>query len=1309
MNSSSDQGDGTEQVRVGQIANEFTDRLHRGERPDVEEYVQRHPELAVELRGVLGALLALRPPLPPQPPPLAGLPGDYRVVRQLGQGGMGVVYLAHDQRRQDVVALKVMRRWDAAALYRFKQEFRALADLSHPNLVPLYDLVGDGSQWFFTMAFVEGIDFLAHVRAGTGPPKREPSGSTAPSTTPPPSVAELPARQPLSPPQLARLREALVQLARAVAFLHEAGKLHRDIKPTNVLVTRHGRVMLLDFGLAVELDPTGRHVNAEAEIAGTLRYMAPEQAAGRPLTAASDWYSVGVMLYEALTGQVPFTGPVSQVLRDKQSTDPVPPAALVPDVPADLDRLCCDLLRRAAGSRPSGAEVLRRLAAGNDSFPPPPAGRVPLVGRALHLSALADALAAVRPGRPVVVYVHGRPGVGKSVLVRHFLDGLAGRGAAVVLAGRCYEQESVPYKALDGLVDALSRQLRALPDDDIAALLPRDVAVLARVFPVLRQIEGRARQWGAEPEIPDQQELRRRAFAALRELLTRLGQRGPLVLAIDDLQWGDADSAALLTELLRPPDPPALLLVACYRSEDVASSPCLQALLPATADKGVSWDQRELTVGPLAPEEARELALTLLDPLDASAPERAEAVARESGGNPLFACELVHAARSASLEGVPSLPDVLWGRVKQLPDEARRFLEVVAVAGTPLRQDEACAAADLAVAQRGVLALLHSARLLRSTGLADADTLEAYHDRIRETVVARLDPDVLRGHHGRLARALEKFGGTEPEVLARHFLGAGEPTPAGHYYALAADRAAAALAFDRAAGLYYQALELGPAEAAQRQLRTRRGDALVNAGRGAEAAREYLAACAGADPAEALELERRAAQQLLYSGHVDEGLAVLRKVLGAAGLKLAPTPRRALLSLLFRRAKLWFRGLQFREQDASQVAPGDLRRIDIAWSAASGLGAIDPIRAHDFQAHNLLLALRAGEPCRIARALALEAGRVAVAGRPAARRTAELLKTATALAERVGNPYALGEVFLMGGAAAYFEGRWLDCLSLSERAQRLFRDQCIGVASEVDFAQLCYLCSLCLLGEVTELRRRLPVSLKEAEEGGNRFFLSMLGLQLTPVVRMADDEAAEAGRELGRQMRCLSRHGFHVQHASGLYRQGEVDLYRGDSNTAQQRARQLRSATAGSLLTRVQFQRMCTWQLGARSALAAATGKGNNKPLLAVAERDARRLEREKRPDAQAWARLVQAGIAAAGGNPARAVLLLAEAVAGFDAVEMRLYAAAARRRLGQLLGGEEGRALLAQSDSWMASQQIRNPPRMTAMLAPGFPVGNAG
>lgn len=1347
---------------VDLIANEVRLREQQGETPEPTEYAIQFPALASSILGRLAPELApesqtqvVRATVPPTPPPSVRsgtapldpswpvLP-DYEIAGMLGRGGMGVVYRAFDRKRGTKVALKTVQRAGPSALYRFKQEFRTLLDVSHPNLVNLYELVSDGDNWFFTMELVEGVDFLDYVREGEEPgadsakdlqrilsteADTELQETRVPDRRPPelsePADAE---RSPIAPsaakglttPQRNRLRMALKQLAEGVSALHEAGKLHRDIKPSNVMVTRSGRVVLLDFGLAAEQGRGGLHQSTADEIVGTAAYMAPEQAAGTPVAPASDWYSVGVMIYEALTGRLPFVGGYMQVLMDKQRYEPPPPSELVADVPDDLNALCVDLLRQRPESRPSGRDILRRLGAvASDRVESKPTSRssiehaAPLIGRERHRTFLLEAFEAVCDGSTVLLSVSGRSGVGKSILVQRFLTDLIDQGEAVVLAGRCYERESVPYKALDSLIDALSRYLRLLPLAEAKALLPRDVPPLTRVFPVLRRAQAVSEAEIDAPrrahEIPEPQELRRRAFTALRELLARLGDRKPLVLAIDDLQWGDVDSVALLSELLRPPDPPVLLLVASYRSEDEASSPFLQAFRKSD---GLPLDRRELAIEALTPKEARDLALALLGTDGSGASEQADAIARESGGNPLFVAELarhvhVEAGPAQSQGSRPSggitLDEVLWRRISRLPDDARRLLEVIAVSSRPLRQSDACQCTDRLDDERAAMGVLRSGRLIRGAGPATEEEVETYHDRIRETVLAHLTPTVLSDHHRRLARVLEHSGCADPEALGVHFHGAGELDKAGRAYFQAAGRAAETLAFERAAALYRLSLECRPLQGAERRaLQARLGDALANAGRGAEAAREYLQAAEGATVAGALELQRRAAMQFLISGHVDDGLAAIRTVLEAVGMTLPSTPRRALISFLIRRVRLWFRGLGFRKRDSSEVAAADLTRIDVCWSAAAGLSVVDTIRGADFQTRGLLLALRAGEPFRVARSLAMEAAQAAMPGVSAKRRTARLLAQAASLAEQCDNPHALGLVTLARGVSAYLEGRWRDAQVSSDAGEAILRSQCQGVAWEIDTAHAFSLWSLSHLGEIGELGRRWPVLLKEARERGDLYAVMNLSTYIMAIVRLAADRPDEAYDVLRQIMSQWSRQGYHVQHNDELWAAGLIELYRGDGPAAWNLVNGQWPALARSLLLRVQFIRTSMYFLRARCALAAATTT-KSPALLKVADRDARQLERELIPYAKPYSRLIRAGLAAIQGDSHAARIALADAATGFDAVEMQLCAASARRTLGELIGGEEGRTLLDQANAWMTGQGIRNPARMTAMYVTGF------
>jgi two-component system sensor kinase len=717
--------------------------------------------------------------------PTGGLPtiGDYQILNELGQGGMGIVYQAFDRKRQEMVALKTLHRIDVSAIYRLKQEFRALAEVTHPNLVGLYELICTEQKYVIAMELIDGDHFLVYVRSGPGPAVPEDGdndhaqcrqlGRDTENLSS--ELRNGTHRTILLPHQFERLCSTLAQLVQGILVLHSHGILHRDIKPSNVMVTREGRVVLLDFGLAAELNRDGIHQSTEQHLTGTVAYMSPEQASGRPLSVASDWYSVGVMLYEALTGRLPFSGSIVRMLMEKENREPLAPAAVVDGIPEDLNRLCVELLRSLPEARPAGNDLLQRLTARVMKKPlvrsnSAPVRRTIFVGRDAQLNKLSDVFESVRKGRSALVRLEGRSGAGKSMLAQQFIDGLEQRGA-VVLAGKCYERESVPYKTLDSLVDALSRYLRHLPMPESQAILPREAQLLAQVFPILQRVAAFATAPRRVPEIVDPHELRRRAFEALRELLGRLSDRKPLVLFIDDLQWGDVDGATQLAELLRPPDAPVMLLLACYRSEDADTSPCLSILFRAFEKLGTTLDQLTLGVDPLTHEEACELARALLDRRDSAGESLADSIARESRGNAFFVHELVQGINGrmevaeSPTTGVLVLEEVLWARIQSLPAEPRHLLEVIAVSGQPLRLAEARLAAILSHDEHGAVAVLRSGRLIRSIASADLEEVETYHDRIRETILSHLPGELIRDVHRRIAIVLEASLSRSGETL----------------------------------------------------------------------------------------------------------------------------------------------------------------------------------------------------------------------------------------------------------------------------------------------------------------------------------------------------------------------------------------------------------------------------------------------------------------------------------------------------------------------------------------------------------------
>jgi len=1184
----------------------------------------------------------------------------FELVRCLGAGGMGTVYEAFDHERNTVIALKTLHAMTADALLTFKNEFREFQNLQHPNLISLGELYAEGNGWFFTMELVDGLHFLEWVR--------------------PRGVLDE-----------GRLRDALLQLVEGLRALHEVQKVHRDIKPSNVLVSHEGRVKLVDFGLATDL--TDREHRSEVDIVGTVEYMAPEQAAGRQVGTPADWYAIGVLLFEALTGEVPISGSPMEVLMNKQKLDGPRPRTLDANAPADLDALCADLLRFHPAARPSGDQILERLGSRPVSRP----GATSLasfstsahfIGRTRELDVLRGRYEASRQEAQTVL-AYGESGLGKSALVRHFTEQLKLEDPdVVVLTGTCYERESVPFKAVDGLVDSLSDYMRRLPKAQATALLPRKASLLAEVFPVLQRVEAVAEAPHATHGVLDPQELRNRLFVAVRELLQRLADRHPVVLVIDDLQWADADSLALLGEIMRPPEAPPLLLVATVRSDDSEST----ARSRETFARQLRGPITELLLQRMSLDEGRQLAEFLVGRAKGKLKLDPAAIAQEAVGHPLFIDELIRHAYAVGnqVPGALQLEDALWARISQLDPEPRRVLELLSLAAGRLVQQTAAQAASMPFGEFAKhVALLRVAHLARTAGMRGSDTVEPYHDRVRRSVLAHLPASSLLEHHRRLALAHETTGQYDAEALAVHWRDAGDLDKAAHYAQLAAQKAAKALAFDRAARFYEQCILLSDGRGS-REVRVRLAEALANAGRGGDAGAQYLIAADGASGGESIELRRRAAEQLLRSGHIDEGLAAIAGVLEPVGLKLTSTPKGALASLLFRRALVRARGLGFRERDESDLSASELQKIDICWSVSAGLGVVDTIRGSDFQARQLLLALRAGEPYRVVRALAMETAYAAVGGEATRTRTEKLLNTAEALASKIDRPHALGLTRWAAGTAAFLQGRWRDGFVLSCDAEAILRDHCTGVSWELDTARFMALFSAFYRGDVRELQRRVPSLRLESEARGDLYAVTNLRTAFTPFLALVDDDPARSRAEAEDAIVRWSRQGFHVQHCNALFAQVQAALYVGAGAEARTRIETDWPKLERAMLLRVQQIRVRATHF--RACARVAVGD------VDAALDDVRRLQREGVRWARALALLVRASIEQA--DRARSVATLRTAVSELDACELGLYADAARRRLALAETGTDSASVRA-ADSALVARGIRNPARMTAMLAP--------
>jgi serine/threonine protein kinase len=1206
-----------------------------------------------------------------------GARGSWRfeILKPLGSGGFGAVYAAHDHETEKRVALKELTRVGPSSLVRFKQEFRALSDVHHPNLVSIKELIEQDGRWYIVMELIEGQDLTDFVRAQ--------------------------ARAPCFDEE--RLRKAFLGVARGLSALHAYGLLHRDLKPSNVRVTHDGRAVLLDFGLATTLN--SERQSTHGHCVGTIAYMAPEQLDGRRLGRPADWYAFGTCLYEALTGRLPYEGglPV-QVAHDKQQREAAHPSSLVADLPEDLSALCVSLLQISAELRPSGPEVLRALEDGpgldhgssSPTWLPVLPERV-FRGREVEIEHLERALAHTDEGALRIVLVEGESGVGKSEVVAEFLRQQQVRDPhTLVLRGRCYENEHVSYKAFDCCIDELAPALKRL-GQAADALLPPDAGLLVQLFPVLADVPAIARA-ASGTHAADPTARRLQAFAALAALLRALAEEHPLILAIDDLQWADTESFRLLRAFVEDARKPPMLVLCTVRPRNELEPDVLAQLEAVRALQCVDV----IPITGLPRPQAEALARALLGP--SADPKWASIIALESRGHPLFLSELIHFSRSRDLSasGSLSLEAALRARIERLPRQACALLELVALAARPHRIELFAQALEAENLDESVSVLL-AGKLLR---VRRDQELGCFHDRIRHVMVGLIASTRIPHLHMQLALALERDLDADPTEQATHWDLAEVPEQAVNAYERAGEQALRSLAFMQAERLYARALTLLGTQSGERytQLTIGRADALGFAGRSAEAAALYQrAAELDASEEQRLKLRSKTAKHLMLSGDLAGGLLACQRMLNEIGMRLPRSDLGALLRALWDRLVLGVRGYELREHPARIPDPRGQLALDLLNDLMRALAILRTSAYLALSGQHVRRALLLSSPVHAAQAYANEGWLHTALGRHA--RGATFFERSRVLCARIKDPGSSALLAQQEGSALVASWDWVRGSERLAEAERLYQQHVAHDPWSLTVTRYLLGVAWFRLGEHRLLAEKMDLWIGEARERLDRVAVALLsGMGHGSSRHIRRGAPHEALRELDDAIAAVPSEPFsfaHLGHMAGTQQALTLIGPRAARDWLLSRQKQLSKPQ----LVRTRFGREALSLMRAAAALRASerTAPSEQKLLLSEVRGNALWLARQPSSFLKAFALHLQAQASALEGNTERALEQVRAARQGFARIHY-MGAHGADYLEGMLEGGQAGSERCAKALSFFRDQGWSDPEHALALIISALP-----
>lgn len=796
----------------------------------------------------------------------------YRIELELGSGGMGVVYRAYDLVLNRPVAVKLLSRTGlgTAGRNRLLAEAQTAARLNHPNVVNIYDagqalLPNDKEAIpFLVMEFVQGESLRQRL-----------AGNLEDS--------------------LAIIRQVCAVLAHA----HAAGVVHRDLKPENIIVTHSQQVKLMDFGLA---RATGApQITEEGIVVGTLSYLAPEVVLGQPATAQSDLYALGVVMYELITGRMPFPGEnLMTIISQHLYATPVPPSTYNPTIVGPLDELVLELLAKQPSARPtSAAEVAQRLAqisAPRPETPPAPASplnrlaRGRMIGRQQEFEQAKALWQQCLESNAQLLLISGEPGIGKTRFVRELIV-LAELASGIALQGECYAEGGPPYAPIIQMI----RQLVANPR---LAWMPLPESILPDLVALAPDLQQRYPHVTPALAI-DPQTGQQRFFDIIFSLVSIVSGRVPLILVLDDAHWSDSDSLFLMRYLARRSRTGRykLLILFTYREVELDEARTLHELL---ADFHRERLSNRLKLLRLDREQTSAMLTVLFDQTVTG--DFLDGIYRETEGNPFFIEEVCKALiedgavyhegqrwqrQEMSQIRIPqSIRLAIQGRIGKLTARTQDVLRLAAIIGREF--DFSTLQQALEIGEDELVDAIEEgqrAQLIYEVQSRSRETFAFVHALVSTTL--RDSMSGLRRHrlHRRIANVIERLRPDDLEALAHHYSEAGDEELSRTYHLQAGDRALAAYANQDAEHHYRAVLELGTGAIVLAPLLGNLGEALARQSRYQEAVEVWH---------KAIELYRhqqdydylarmyaRMGRVLAYSGHEIDSLAICREGVAA--------------------------------------------------------------------------------------------------------------------------------------------------------------------------------------------------------------------------------------------------------------------------------------------------------------------------------------------------------------------------------------------------------------------------------------------